>query len=467
MTTAVAKRERASDPTGDFLRGLNDRTRYTVYRNVPIFTVHTRDVPATEATATAPAKPGYTVKVGKKELEAVCANAARLEADDGVVVRITLGHMIRDKNAPERDQPRIIGYARELKVKPFGRKQRPVITATFYVKKGCEPELAEYPYRSAEFYDDREEITGVALLKRDPELDLGMLDYYRADGHYHGAVVFRARGGDGASLMYQREVQTMPATMTPETDTPPVPDDEAAADENAAAGDEEAAAGDHEEAAADEQPEESPEEAEHYARFCGHVEKHPLMKYLHDQLAEDPHYQQYLADMGGEAPGPAMGGDAPPPAAAGATPGPTNTYIPDDLGKKKREDEAMTQNARAADPQQYARMQKELKAERTEAVKARLTLLKAEGYEFDFDAEVAKQVGMTPEARTARCAEVKQYHRRAPLGYGPVVDVAGGAQTSGPSQSSPEELRRIQMYAEKHGIRDGDEATKRYRASLG
>lgn len=160
----------ATDPTRDFLRQLDDASQWVIVRNVPIFAAHTRK----------DAK-GKEYRVGRSELEKTVQTYQRMEREYGVVPRITLGHIRLDPNAPETSQPKIVGYGRNLKLGTFGPGKKEALLADCYFRKADYPQVKQYPYRSAEYYPNSHEITGIALLVRDPQLDLGMVAYRRGD----------------------------------------------------------------------------------------------------------------------------------------------------------------------------------------------------------------------------------------------------------------------------------------------
>lgn len=165
-----------TDATAEFHAALNDPTRWVVKTGVPIFKPHQRTDPAT----------GQLIKVDVPKLYRIAANMQRLEKGGGVPVRMTLGHT--EPGKPETQQPPVGGYYRNARVQPFGPKGEPAVV----VDEWLDPQYAQvrknFPYRSAEYYDDTEAITGVALLTRDPYLDLGVVAYTKSvpgPVHYH------------------------------------------------------------------------------------------------------------------------------------------------------------------------------------------------------------------------------------------------------------------------------------------
>jgi hypothetical protein len=89
---------------------------------------------------------------------------------------VTIGHVRPD--LPETAQPPIVGWAKNPRVGRFG-DDIPCVMADLYIKVEHWEEAKKYPFRSVEYYAERDEVTGVALLVRDPYLDLGVLAYSR------------------------------------------------------------------------------------------------------------------------------------------------------------------------------------------------------------------------------------------------------------------------------------------------
>lgn len=154
----------AHDATQDFQQALSDPTRWVIKPGVPIFKAHQRKDPNT----------GQLIDVDLPKLYRIAHNITHMERQ-GVPIRMTLGHT--EPGKPEVQQPPVGGYYRNARVQPFGPKGEPAVV----VDEWLDPQYAQvrknFPYRSAEYYDDAEQITGVALLTRDPFLDLGVVAY--------------------------------------------------------------------------------------------------------------------------------------------------------------------------------------------------------------------------------------------------------------------------------------------------
>lgn len=189
-------------------------------------------------------------RFGKAELEAICNQCNAREGNSGDLSPFGPGHTVSYiKNpdgsmvrAPERIQPEIWGYWRNYRVEPYGPSGRLAIVADQYVKKTVERQDEEtgqmktmqlgakyvseqYPRRSIEYWPKSKMIDWIAVLKRTPERDLGMMCYSR---DLHGVTsttsiafnptLFASPGrrqpilanyADGC-LMYSREDHAMP-----------------------------------------------------------------------------------------------------------------------------------------------------------------------------------------------------------------------------------------------------------------
>ncbi len=160
------------DATLDFQAALNDPSRWIIKRSVPIFKPHERKDPTT----------GALIKVDVPKLYRIANNMQQLERG-GVPVRVTLGHT--EPGKPENQQPPVAGYYRNPRVQPFGPKGEPAVVVDEWLDPQYGQQRKNYPYRSSEYYDDAEQITGVALLTRDPFLDLGVVAYSRGERPLH------------------------------------------------------------------------------------------------------------------------------------------------------------------------------------------------------------------------------------------------------------------------------------------
>lgn len=164
------------DPTMAFLRSFDDPTKWVIKRNVPIFKPHRRVVKQADGSE-------VEVVVTADDLPQIAENMRRLEYDHGVAARLTAGHIT---GQPEHQQPVLFGFTRlgTARAGTFGPKNEPAVLTDEYLFPAKAAEREAYPYRSPEYYPGQKVIRGVALLKRDPFLDLGVV-YSAPDGHCH------------------------------------------------------------------------------------------------------------------------------------------------------------------------------------------------------------------------------------------------------------------------------------------
>lgn len=222
MSAAVA------DPTLASLKLLDDPSRWIVVKRVPVFCAHRRKVKNKE---TGEEK---EIVVTDDDLHEIAANARALERDSGGVPGLWLGHRKPDPNAPETEQPPLVGFSRNWTVGKWGPRHKLGVLVDLCYDRRHWHEAKKYPYRSAEFYGNTNEVTGVALLKRDPQLDMGM--------------ILNAR--DGEPIFYAADP----------TEPPPKPDPKEELEEELEE-EEGKKKGDGEEKF-------SPEDEEHYRRFA-------------------------------------------------------------------------------------------------------------------------------------------------------------------------------------------------------
>lgn len=165
-----------NDPTLTLLAQLDDPDQYVRYEAVPVFKAHKR--PARKNAAGEVVREEY--EVTEADLEEIAQRCRQLE-EQGVLGRITLGHTLPDPDRPEADQPPPVGWAKNRRVGTFGPAGEVALLEDQFIRRDRVGDARSYPYRSAEYYRGRGEITGTALLRRDPELDLGIMTYVRGE----------------------------------------------------------------------------------------------------------------------------------------------------------------------------------------------------------------------------------------------------------------------------------------------
>lgn len=164
-----------SDPTLDFLLTFEDASNWVIVENVPICTPHERTVKQADGSE-------QHIVVTEEDLPDIADQLNAREVQYGVPAVVTIGHRQQtDPAFPEKNQPDIVGYARHHHVAPFGPTGIPAVMGTVYYKRSDWNEAKKYPFRSMDFYPNTKKVTGIALLKRDPYLPMGMVTY-AADG---------------------------------------------------------------------------------------------------------------------------------------------------------------------------------------------------------------------------------------------------------------------------------------------
>ena len=193
----------ASDPTITSLQQFSD-PHWVVVKNVPVFREHTAQAPDGNGPD---GKPKFRpMPIDRRELSLFTRELQRLEQDEGVLARLTLGHTLgkgpHGEEPKESEQPPIVGYARNAHDGFFGPKSKPATLVDFWYRRDDWDKAKQYPYRSPEVYLNARQITGVALLKRDPKLDMGMTIYQH--GHAPAASIHEPKSyyerGDGCNV---------------------------------------------------------------------------------------------------------------------------------------------------------------------------------------------------------------------------------------------------------------------------
>ncbi|VTS08553.1 nucleotide exchange factor GrpE [Tuwongella immobilis] len=156
-----------TDPTLEFLRRFNDPNLWVVERAVPIFKPHKRSKKLPNGQVA-------SIEVTAGDIPEIAQQMVQLERS-GTPARITEGHLKPD--LPESMQPDLLGFCRSPRVGRFGPQQELAVVADLYYLRDKAERAKRYPYRSVEYYPPTKEIRGVALLMRDPQLDMGIVHY--------------------------------------------------------------------------------------------------------------------------------------------------------------------------------------------------------------------------------------------------------------------------------------------------
>lgn len=172
-----------ADATTDLIRDLEDPTKFRKTDHVSVFKPHVRDLPEMTL-GDGRVIPARRVVVDLDTLREIAERTNRRYAADGHLVVLTLGHRRMTPGVDERTQPLKVGYAKGYRAAVVDRPGGPVLRLlhTEYVDRKHEAEAANYPFRSPEYDPDDKVFGGVALLKREPHLDLGTVHYDAGSG---------------------------------------------------------------------------------------------------------------------------------------------------------------------------------------------------------------------------------------------------------------------------------------------
>lgn len=154
-----------ADPTIELLNKLNDESKWVIRRGVPVFKPHKRYK----------ADGSFFYEVTANDLPAIASESAALESRHGVIGRLMPGHV--NYALPEEFQPKLYGYVRNYRVGTFGPSNEPCILADRYQYPEHSAAADRMLFRSPEYYPATKQIRGLALLMRDPYLDLGCVAY--------------------------------------------------------------------------------------------------------------------------------------------------------------------------------------------------------------------------------------------------------------------------------------------------
>jgi len=167
----------AATPT---LAELQDPTKYSPgAKRVAIFKPHERQVTLKNGTK-------KTVKVDANQLKVILGNALDRFHKTGKPIALTPGHTLPDPATPESAQPPIWGWGINYEIEPFGDGSEIALKYDEYIRREIYEDERDgyktYPFRSAEYYPDSEDVERVALLRRPPALDLGAVIYAQTGG---------------------------------------------------------------------------------------------------------------------------------------------------------------------------------------------------------------------------------------------------------------------------------------------
>lgn len=465
-----------SDPVNRTLADLENPSLFTKETGVPIFCPH--------IAKKSNAKTGQMeeVVVTEEDLPLIVQNINSRVTRTGNLVKGSIGHFRYDKNATETDQPDIVCFYKDAAVGRYGPQQTVGILATRYIRRGFEKMVRrDFPERSADYYPGSKEITAVASLKRDAELDLGVISYREELG---GVICYRR---EGLAIRYMGGTQPMDEPVPAPALGPENGDDPA-------------------------KPPSSPAPSEQFMAHCDHYMK---TRFPHLPAMHAKHVAQMAAETAPPhaPPVPAM----PPPLGSdttGAAPqqnmhgSPAAMWAQTDDAKKRvqtkdgsaYDSDAMdgnwhskmsrevtpVQNGRTPDLVQLQRTVqaqgetiKQLMAANTENAKTarvatRRNVLQAlqrpedplqYGLEFDLEEEVKEAADMTVEQFERHLNRLRRICRPS-IASGPFVPVAANGSGAENGQMTPELDNAVQQYIREHCGVTYDDALKFARERL-
>lgn len=186
-----------TDPTMDLMNALNraDPSEWgKLIFGMPIFVEH-EGWEVTDADGTTklvvvpygddpPANGKKLYTVDRARLEAITREINKNLAIGAKPIKLFIGHS--NPKLPQDQQPVLAGFGRGAYMGTFGPAGRAAIKTDAFFKHGHADAAVEYPERSPEFVPRTNAITGVALLKTDPRLPMGMLAFGDDDTVYYG-----------------------------------------------------------------------------------------------------------------------------------------------------------------------------------------------------------------------------------------------------------------------------------------
>jgi hypothetical protein len=208
------------NPTEAIAERLKDPSKWFVLRNVPIFDEHDEEVdsdepeidPVTGKPLIDPAtkKPRMKKRVERFDVPTLERHAAHCNefVASGKPPGLTDGHTKDD--APEGSQPETWGFGQNFRVGWNQRLNRNVIYQDEYYFPERAEDVRSRPYRSVERWKGGQYFAPIALLRREPRRNLGIVTYHH-------------RGADTV-VRYSMETYAMPETaMPPEAGAAPPP----------------------------------------------------------------------------------------------------------------------------------------------------------------------------------------------------------------------------------------------------
>jgi hypothetical protein len=357
------------------------------------------------------------------KLDRIARNMNRKARETGDLVPLVVGHT--QDGLPERDQPEVVGYASNFRVKRFFSTGRKAIYCTFKFFRDKAHLARKFPRRSVELWLKKWEIDPISLLGAStPERALGLLQFSRGRGlHYSRTLGDKTVPMPEVDQVVQAVVAALKETKewklleslskkgpAPDEDQDVVPDTET------------------EDLPPEEEDMPLPEEDE---EPLPEDEDMPL-----EDDDPDPKKAQYMKNH--------------QPVKKSAVASGTNTFTPGNDRLRMQRDQERIRKAR------YQRQVEDLTKE-TQTLRVRLARverekdliqLESEGYQLD-RAEELKAVEVLPDkAYQAHLARIRKRYQRAPFG-GP-IPTTETVQTS--SGRGKDDVSKVVAYAQKKGL---------------
>ncbi len=161
-----------SDPTMQLVRRLKNPAAWAkVVQGVPIFVPHEREGPD-----------GELVQVDRQRLEKIARRINLRYQRKGVPLIFTEGHRYKDPRTGQWKRNPVLSYGINARVGQWGPDKQWGVLADQYIPEETYAKVKDHPFRSAEFYPEDNQITSVALLRSDPALDMGVVEYEQERG---------------------------------------------------------------------------------------------------------------------------------------------------------------------------------------------------------------------------------------------------------------------------------------------
>lgn len=438
----------APSTSDDFVQKFADDSKWKVLRGVPVFDEHEEEM---EVPVVGPDGKKTTQKsverFSRQELQEIADNCNRLVAT-GNPPGLTIGHTKDD--AAETDQPETIGYGCNYRVAAFGPEQKLGILhdEKYYPQKY---ELAKtMPYRSVERWRAGKYFKPIALLRREPRRNLGVVAAYQASNG-DTAVRYSMRYAMPEEIIdkEKEEIPAKPAAAPEAPAAPPAPDASAAPPE------------------AELEPSEKDKALfqklysahPHYQMHCKNYEALGAADNPdgagHAERKADPQWEQKK----GYASGPGGGMSASPSATNTAIPGMENPRM-----SASTLDVARYQADLRERDSRIAALERENRIERYSSV---FNQLADQGYELDVAKEVTRYQDAGSQSVEERVGEIRKYHQRRAVGMGP-IRLAGTPDPNAPDPDriqSKKEMDAVLQYQAEHPAATNREALAKVRAA--